>query len=312
MKLRLIGLLILGLTGVATWAVVAPQAPVHAGLADEVDPYDQSGVPLEVQPTDPKLTKIVLVAGRPSHGPGDHEFFAGCSILMKMLQQTAGVFPVMVRDGWPKDPKTFEGAKCVVFYMDGGDGHPIIQKDHREIVQKLMDSGVGFVNLHYAVEYPKSQSEHVLQWLGGYYETKFSTNPHWKADFKELPEHVITRGVKPFNIQDEWYFNIRFTPESKKVVPILKATPPDDKRGTEEARKYPGREEIVAWALERDKGGRSFGFTGGHFHRNWADDNFRKLVVNAILWSADVAVPVDGAKVVLDPADMKKNLDRKK
>jgi type 1 glutamine amidotransferase len=282
-----------------------------ANAADEPDPYDQSSVPIEQQPTDPNATKIVLVAGRQSHGPGEHEFFAGCSVLMKLLPQTKGVFPVMARDGWPKNPKTFEGAKSVVFYMDGGGGHPVIQKEHKEVVQKLIDQGVGFVNLHYAVEYPKRESEHVLNWLGGYYETGFSINPHWKANFTEMPEHPITRGVKPFDIQDEWYFNIRFAPESKNVTPILKAVPPDDKRGTPDAKKFPGRSEIVAWAFERDKG-RSFGFTGGHFHRNWGDENYRRLVVNAILWTANVEVPKEGAKVELDPAELKKNLDRKK
>jgi type 1 glutamine amidotransferase len=210
------------------------------------------------------------------------------------------------------NPKTFEGARAVVFYMDGGGGHPILQKDHRDVVQKLIDDKVGFVNLHYAVEYPKSQSDHVLAWLGGYYETNFSTNPHWKADFQELPQHSITRGVKPFAIQDEWYFNIRFAPENKNVVPILKATPPDAKRGTAEAKKFPGRSEVVAWALERDKGGRSFGFTGGHTHANWGDENFRRLVTNAILWSAHVEVPAGGAPVDLDPAELKKNLDDKR
>src|SRR6266849_5723914 len=114
---------------------------VVVAWAADVDPYDQSGVPLEVQPPDPALTKVVLVAGHASHGPGEHEFFAGCSVLMKLLQQTPGIFPVMARDGWPKDPKTFENAKAVVFFMDGGGGHTIIQKDHRDAVQKLMDKG---------------------------------------------------------------------------------------------------------------------------------------------------------------------------
>ena len=280
--------------------------------AQEVDPYDQSKVPLEVEPQDPKAIKIVLVAGRQSHGPGDHEFFAGTAILCNLLKQTPGVFPVMARDGWPKNEKIFEGAKAVVFYMDGGGGHPVIQKEHKAVVQKLIDQGVGFVNIHYAVEYPKAQSDAVLNWLGGYYETGFSTNPHWVADFKAMPEHPISRGVKPFNIRDEWYFNIRFAPESKGVTPILKAVPPDNVRGTPEAKKFPGREEIVAWTYERDKGGRSFGFTGGHTHKNWADENFRRLVTNAILWTAQVDVPKDGAKVELDPADINKNLDRKK
>jgi type 1 glutamine amidotransferase len=282
-----------------------------AGAA-EVDPYDQSSVPLEKQPTDPNLKKIVLVAGHRSHGPGEHEFFAGCALLMKLLQETPGLAPVMVRDGWPKNDKTFEGAKSVVFFMDGGSGHPIIQKGHRDVVQQLMDKGVGFVNLHYAVEYPKSQSDHVLQWLGGYYETNYSTNPHWKAEIKKLSEHPITRGVKPFTINDEWYFNIRFKPESKQVTPILMATPPDNKRGTAAAKEHKGRAEILAWAFDRANGGRSFGFTGGHFHKNWGEENFRRLVVNAILWTAKVDVPKDGAKVELDPADLNRNLDRKR
>ena len=280
-------------------------------LAALDDPYDQSAVPLEVQPADPSLAKIVLVAGRPSHGPGEHEFFAGCTILMKLLQENVGVFPVMARDGWPKDSKTFEGAKAVVFFMDGGSGHPIIQNKHMEEVQKLIDAGAGFVNIHYAVEYPKQQGERVLSWLGGYYETGYSTNPHWKAEIRGLPDHPITRGVEPFAIQDEWYYNIRFEPEMKGVRPILKATPPDNTRGTPEAKKHPGREEILAWAFDRGNGGRSFGFTGAHFHRNWGDPSFRRLVVNSILWSAKIDIPKDGAKVDLDPEELKKNLDRK-
>ena len=95
------------------------------------------------------------------------------------------------------------------------------------------------------------------------------------------------------------------------MTPILKATPPDNVRRTEEAKKFPGREEIVAWTHERKNGGRSFGFTGGHFHKNWGDENFRRLVANAILWTAKVEVPKEGAKVNLDPAELKKNLDRK-
>jgi len=280
--------------------------------AADPDPFDQSGVPLEKQPTDPKLTKIVLVAGRTSHGPGDHEFFAGSAILMKMLQQTPGVFPVMAREGWPKNPKTFEGAKAVVFYMDGGGGHPILNKGHKEVVQKLIDNKVGFVNLHYAVEYPKSQSDHVLSWLGGYYETGFSTNPHWDAKFEKFPRHAVTRGVKPFEIRDEWYFNIRFSPEAKGVTPILESTPPDNVRGTPDAKKHKGRKEVVAWTYDRADGGRSFGFTGGHTHKNWGDENFRRLVVNAILWSAGVEIPEGGAKVEMDPAELKRNLDRKR
>src|SRR5207247_5310560 len=86
-----------------------------------VDPYDQSKVPLEVEPpTGFKGKRILLIAGRQSHGPGDHEFFAGTAILMNLLKQTEGVFPIMARDGWPKNEKLFDTADCVMMYMDGG------------------------------------------------------------------------------------------------------------------------------------------------------------------------------------------------
>jgi len=50
----------------------------------------------------------------------------------------------------------------------------------------------------------------------------------------------------------------------------------------------------VAWAATRPDGGRGFGFTGSHFHRNWENDDFRKLVLNAIRWTAKAGVPKEG------------------
>ena len=164
--------------------------------AGDIDPYDQSKVPLEVDTTDPSLTKIVLVAGHASHGPGEHEFFAGCALLMDMLKQTPGVFPVMARDGWPKNEDIFKGAKALVFYMDGRGGHPVAQ--HLDFLQKYIDQGVGWVNLHYAVDYTKEAGARVIDWMGGYYDAEISINPHWLANFASLPDHPISRGVKPF------------------------------------------------------------------------------------------------------------------
>jgi hypothetical protein len=50
----------------------------------------------------------------------------------------------------------------------------------------------------------------------------------------------------------------------------------------------------MAWARERPDGGRGFGFTGGHDHWNWGNDQFRKLVLNAIVWAARERVPESG------------------
>ena len=101
---------------------------------------------------------------------------------------------------------------------------------------------MGLACLHYAVEVPKGKpGDKFLDWIGGYYETGYSTNPHWVAEFKSMPEHPITRGVKPFSIKDEWYFNMRFRPEMKGVTPILIAKPDDDARGGKTAVARGGR-----------------------------------------------------------------------
>ena len=67
----------------------------------------------------------------------------------------------------------------------------------------------------------------------------------------------------------------------------------------------------MAWAAERPDGGRGFGFTGAHFHKNWGNDDFRKLVLNAIAWTAKANVPDTGIPSEVRAEDLKKNLDPK-
>jgi hypothetical protein len=141
------------------------------------------------------------------------------------------------------------------------------------------------------------------------------------ADFKELPKHEITQGVNPFKIQDEWYFYMRFRDGMKGVTPILSAVAPlstmnrhdGPHSGNPTVRQSVerGEKQHMAWAAERDDGGRGFGFTGAHFHRNWGNDDFRKLVLNAILWTAKAPVPENGVASVITAEDLKKNLDPK-
>src|SRR5678815_3286816 len=57
-----------------------------------------------------------------------------------------------------------------------------------------------------------------------------------------------------------------------------------------------GRDETMLWVFERKGGGRGFGFTGGHTHANWGNDNQRKVVLNALLWIAKVEVPRYGVQ----------------
>lgn len=256
--------------------------------------------------------KLVLVAGHPSHGKGAHEFNAGVTLLRHCLDHfPQQLVPAEYHNGWPTDPTAFDNADAVLLYMDGGGGHPLIEPDHLRRMAELMHQGVGLACAHYAVEVPKDRGgPELLAWIGGYYETGFSINPHWDADFKEIEPHAVTRGVKPFKINDEWYFNIRF--REGAVTPILMATPPEEARGKGPPSQFPGRKEIVAWTTERPDGGRGFGFTGGHFHQNWGHGDFRKLMLNALFWVAKIEVPESGVQCDVSEAELAKNLDPKK
>jgi hypothetical protein len=266
--------------------------------------------------------KIVFVAGTPSHGRGEHEYRAGCLLLQKCLAGVPGLETAVYSNGWPKDPHAFDGASAIVLSMDGGAGHALLKDDHLGEVGMLMNQGVGFACIHWAVEAtPKKGEKEMMDWMGGAYEPYWSVNPTWTADFKTLPEHPITRGVKPFQIRDEWYFHLRFRDGMKGVTPILAAVAPastmnrpdgphEGNPAVREAVKN-GEMETVAWAFERPDGGRGFGFTGAHYHKNWGDENFRKVVLNALLWIAKVDVPENGVESRISAEDLQQNLDDK-
>lgn len=279
-------------------------------------------------------SKLVLVAGKPSHPPRMHEFNAGVQLLAKCLAQGAPKLKVeVVLNGWPENEAVFEGADAVVFYMDGGGKHEVVQEGGARLmkIQSWVTRGVSIGAMHYGVEVVASQAgEEFKNWIGGHYENLFSCNPIWEPSFTEFPKHAVTSGVKPFQISDEWYFNMRFaggiTGEKAsssggvKFTPILVAKPSDQVRdGPYVSPKGPyphiqaakGRPEAMMWVVERLDGGRGMGFTGGHFHDNWNNDNFRKVVLNALVWLAKADVPANGIESKVTKEDLEANLDPK-
>ena len=291
---------------------------IHAGPPMTVQ---FRNVRLKRHPLSGGRKKIALVAGRPSHASGQHEFNAGMKLLAKRLRKIDSVVTASYHDGgWPRDPSAFDNVDAIVVYADGQRSHPLLH--HFDAVDALMRRGVGLMCMHYAVHVAPGREGSLFQkWIGGFYETGFSANPHWEADLKTHPDHPIVRGVDPGKIHDEWYFSIRFREDSKGVVKILEAKPDDKARSRNgyPPRPYPhiiaasGQSETLMWAVEREDGGRGVGFTGGHWHRNWAHDLQRQAVLNAILWVAGAEVPPKGLESVpVTEEELNENLDRKR
>ena len=264
--------------------------------------------------------QILLIAGPPSHGPLAHEQNAAALLFKKWLNGVPGIKATTQLSGWPQDATAIAKADAIFVFCDGAERHLIFQGDNVEAIRKAAARGAGLVFYHYGVEPPKAKGhQEFLDWIGGYFELDYSVNPTWEADITSLPKHPITRGVKPFKVLDEWYYNMRFREGMRGVTPILEAVPPPEtlnrpdgiRSGNPDVRRKVGQRQALMWTVERADGGRGVGFTGGHFHLNLGDDNFRKVVLNALVWAAKGKVPAAGVSVNVTPAELRENLDPK-
>ena len=245
-------------------------------------------------------TKILIIAGPSQHPPATHEVAAGARLLKHCLENSANTGPVRVElfQQWP-DERRLEGASAFVFI---GDLFPPERMDNPDEIKaqlaKLMDGGSGMVCIHFATglrtEHVGEGGEHpLLAWLGGYYA---SGCPHHRSTARvctaaivpEGNDHPILRGWREFTFDDEPYWNNYFGKEgpAENVTSLaFSMLPPEAPK-----------KETVAWAVEREDGGRGVGIVMPHFYRNWRGNDLRTLVLNSICWSAKLNVPADGVQ----------------
>jgi hypothetical protein len=295
---------------------VAMTAPVRAGEKEKEK--DVFNYPAQLK-AGKDVKKIVFIADTSSHGArGNHEFMAGAMYMARVLNDKyPNVYAVVhPHYAWPKD---LSHADCIIVLLNHGG--PAATNPQ---VKEAMKRGAGFMAIHYGVEVNQGeQGKNYLDWIGGYFEPNWSVNPHWTPTFAKIPEHETTRGVKPFTLNDEWYYHMRFVDGMKGVTPILSALPKLDtiQGGGKKTSSHggnpdvyaavaAGKEQHMAWAYDRPDGARGFGFTGYHKYSNLRDDSFRTLLLNAAAWTAKLAVPEGGITTPTPSAEaMEKLLD---
>ena len=262
---------------------------------------------------DPQPKKIVLIAGPKSHGPvgnGIHDYPWSVKLLAVMLGSSNVADQVNVEyhlDGWPEDESTLDDADTIMVVSDGRDGEDFAEaphfasEEHVAAVQRQIDRGCGFVTFHFSTFGPDKFARQSFEWTGGYFDWEEDGQRKWYSAIEThetevrpaIDQHPLLNGIAPFTMREEFYFNIRFAPFSgepeanRNVTPIL--TVPI----------LPGREpdgNVVAWARQRADGGRGFGTTCGHYYANWEVPEFRKLILNALVWTAGLDVPEGGVE----------------
>ena len=249
-----------------------------------------------------KPAKIVFYAGNSVHYWGDHENEATCLLLEKAVNKA---FPdIKTEILCMQKGATFadiKDAAAVVVVAEGGKNSPF--KGSENAVKNLAKHGVNFGVLHYALQPDKKANEPFISNIcGGVYETYWSVNPIWKANVVLDKSHPISNGVADFSLVDEWYFNIRL---AENAVSVAKAAPPDRVRkgrngahsGNDYVRQNLGKSETLLWTYS-DSTHRGFGFTGGHSVWALKNDNYRRLLLNAVVWLAKKDLPQSGVESV--------------
>jgi type 1 glutamine amidotransferase len=248
---------------------------------------------LAVSAAEPK--KVLLLAGKSSHGHGAHEHLPGMQLLAKCLKDVPGLDVKVhyVGGDWAEGPNLIKQADGIVMYMDYGMRWEQSDPARQAALQDLMKRGGGVVALHWSLggRDAKDIPFH-LKLVGGCHGGPDRKYAHAETDLKVAsPDHPISAGVDNFRLNDEYYYQLKWA-KAGTITPILVGT----------VRDCP--DQTIAWAFERPDGGRSVGFAAMHTHANWGVVPCRRLIAQGVLWSVKLPVPKEGLPVVITEEDL--------
>jgi type 1 glutamine amidotransferase len=255
--------------------------------------------------------RLVFLAGPKDHGfPGRHEYEKDLRVLAEALEAAPGIGEIETRFYVGQAPRDLsEIADADVFVINSSsdrlaqETHPLFPPDPRlsassydeetnawlEGFDALIKSGKGIVVLHYATwaEYIDAR-RYYFDWLGGLWVQGISRNPSDQWHMEPVAKaHPVLRGVSAWDYRDE-VFTRFFLPDGTERTNLLLATPEQDQ--------YSLGTQVASWAYQRDDGGRAFVFGGVDYHDAMLIEDYRKFLLNGILWAAGGNVPAAGVQ----------------
>jgi type 1 glutamine amidotransferase len=239
---------------------------------------------------DPPKKVLLVGSGPDGHPPTTHEYAAGLDILAKCLKPVLGVEVTVAKaDGpWKEGPELVGRSDVVVLFLS--EGAKWLSADEKRLAafRAHAKNGGGLVVLHWGMGTKDAEP------VAAFVELFGACHGGPDRKYKELEtsvavadvKHPIAMGVKDFKVREEFYYKLKLPKGDHAVKPVLFA-------------EIDGGREMVAWSWERPDGGRSFGFSGLHFHENWKREEYRRLVAHAVLWTAKAPIPPKGLAVDL-------------
>ena len=242
--------------GLLTFLRTAPPTGKDATNATPVIP--------KVLTRPPNPARLVLVASKQDHGPGQHDYPRWQTNWLGWL--VGGGLVVQPAWEWPS-PAQWEQANVVVFYCWNHDW----SAGRLSALDAFQRRGGGVVLLHSAC-ISDTDPEALVPRFG------LAANPtrtgyrHMPFRLQLKPGHAITQGsTDPLDLLDEPYWPLIGDPAAVTVL----ATAEVD-----------GAARPLVWAFERPGGGRTFSSIPGHYTWTLDDPRFRELILRGIAWAA--------------------------
>jgi type 1 glutamine amidotransferase len=233
----------------------------------------------------PKKRVLLLWHSPDGHPKNTHEYQLGQIILKATLEKRSSVEATLVcaDDPWKEGPELLAKADGVVLFVSEGAKWLSANPERLAAFQACAKRKAGLTTLHWGMGTKDAKNTTAfVDLFGGCHggpDRKYKVIDTEAKIAKAA--HPILRGMAEFKVRDEFYYQLKF---AKTKTPLLNVA-------------IDGESHAVAWALERQDGGRSFGFSGLHFHENWQMPEYRRLVTQGVLWTLDLPIPKDGIAV---------------
>jgi len=263
-----------------------------------------SASPIRAQSEPPR--KLLLLGQSPDgHPAGTHEYMPGMKLLAKCLSGTPGL-EITIRNAdepFTEGPDLLAQADaCVIFVSQGAAW---VSKDSRRLqaFQKLAQRKGGLGCLHWGMGVKEVDPiVPFTELFGGCHGGPDRKYRVVEADVNVASDHPITQGIANFRVHDEFYYHLKFFRPGTDG-PVLSHPREPGFKSLWQVR-LDDQPETVAWAWERPNSGRSFGFSGLHFHRDWEQVAYQRLLTQSVLWSLRLPIPASGVPSVLTKEDL--------
>ncbi len=237
-----------------------------------------------------KKQLLLLGQRRDNHPATTHEFMPGLKVLAACLESNSNldVRVIEVAEPWPEGPETIRRADGVVLYLSEGARWIAADPRRQDALAQLAARRGGLSALHWGIGARDPQYvDAFVKLFGGCHGGPDRKYQVLDTRLQPVASHAIARGLTPLEVHDEFYYQLKTPSGEPAPQTVVSAT-------------IDGKPQRVAWSWERPDGGRSFGFSGLHFHDNWRHAFYRRLAMQGVLWTLKLDIPADGASIDID------------